>query len=357
MPDVVSAARRAYESHRTKVRRKLHRLDETEAGDGERMSGLLTWDVRLIPLADVRLDPNFKDARIYEDPKNEWSFANEGQYIDNLCETMRNEGLKVPICVQSADEKGKEIFLLRAGGRRRKAAEKLGWKEIPAIVLPQIDADTPLATRLKYEEWQRWCNVLENTSRKNLTTYELAVTAKRMRDEHAITAAEFARKTGYSPSYVSNLLGCLDRLPDYLIEQWRDGARVAFDQWVSLSYLEQDDAVRTYQRMVGMSPKDRLRLALKKRRRALPSPRALSRMQKLYTGIEGSELDPRTRDVVLRAIEICMGARDDIPGIYEPGRQRKYEAKARLRAELALPDLPGPGEEREMPPPMDEATE
>jgi hypothetical protein len=47
-------------------------------------------------------------------------------------------------------------------------------------------------------------------------------------------------------------------------------------------------------------------------------------MQKLYFGIEGSELQPRERDIVLRAIEICMGVRDDIPGIYDPGRQRKY---------------------------------
>lgn len=313
------------------------------------MSEISTWDVRLIPIADIEVDAKFKDARIYEDPLHPEWLSNEGQHVDDLCETMRNEGLKLPIIVvEGPEKKGKKIFLLRAGGRRRKAALRLGWTNIPATVLPR---EMP-------PEWQHWYNILENTTRKNLTTYELAVSARHMRDEFQIKAADFARKTGYSPGYVSNLLGCLDRLPEYLVEQWREGARLSFDQWISLSYLDHEDATRTYQRMIGMSPRDRLQHALsKKRKRALPPPRWISRMQKLHMGIEGSDLDPRTRDVVLRAIEMCMGARDDIPGIYEPGKQRKYEAKARLRAELALPKLPDPGEEREMPPPTDEVPE
>jgi len=328
------------------MKRKMYAGDSTVTiGEGEIMSLISTFDVRPVPLADVRIDKKFRDSRIYDDPLHpDWS-ANDGQHIADLCETMETEGLKLPIIVLGMKEKGKEIFLLRAGGRRRKAALRLGWTTIPAIVLPD---DMP-------DEWQHWYNILENSGRKNLTTYELAVSIKHMRDEFGIKPGVFARKTGYSPSYVSNLLGCLDRLPPYLIEQWRDGARVAMDQWISLSYLDHDDALRAFQRMVGMTPKDRLRqLSQGKRKRTLPPPRWLGRMQRLYVGIEGSDLQPKARDVVLRTIEFCMGQRDDIPGIYEPGKQRKYEAKARLRRELALPDPPEPGQVKETPPPRDE---
>jgi ParB/RepB/Spo0J family partition protein len=299
---------------------------------------------RLIPLASVKVDKKFKDSRIHEDPIHTDWHATEGQHVSDLCESMSTEGMKLPIVVMEAEEKGEEIFLLRAGGRRRRAALRLGWTEIPAIVLP---LDMPV-------EDQHWYNILENSGRKNLGTYELAASIKHMRDEFHVKPADFARKTGYSPGYVGNLLGCIDRLPEYLLEQWRDGARVALDQWISLSYLDHDDAIRAFQRMVGMTPKDRLKMAMRGRRRSLPSPRWMVRMQKLYLGIEGSELPPRTRDLVLRAVEVCMNQRDDIPGVYEPGKQRKYEQRARLRRELALPELPEPGEHREMPPPTDE---
>lgn len=341
------SARVAMEKRRVAVRRRhfIANQKTDEISEGEEMCALVVDDVRMIPLPSVIVDKKFKDARLHEDPIHPDWHATEGQHISDLSESMQNEGLKVPIVVVGIGEKGKEkIFLLRAGGRRRKAALQLGWKAIPAIVLPEEMPD----------HWQYWYNILENCNRKNLTTYELAASIRHMRDTFGVKPSEFARRTGYSPSYVTNLLGCIDRLPPYLVEQWRDGARIALDQWISLSYLEHEDAVRVFQRMVGMTPKDRLRRALKGRRRSLPPPRWISRMQRLYVGIEGSELPPRTRDLVLRAIEVCMGQSDDVPGVYEPGKQRKYEAKARLRRELALPELPDPGEHKEMPPPTDE---
>ena len=343
--EVVGAGRRMLEQRRISMRRRLHDHREgKQASAGELMSEIGTWDVRLIPVADIQIDKKFTDSRVHEDPLHPDWYANEGMHISDLCESMEGEGLKVPIVVLGTVEKGKEVFLLRAGRRRRKAALRLGWKKIPAIVLPENMPD----------DWQHWYNLLENTGRKNLTTYELALAARNMRDQFHVKSSEFARKTGYSPGYVSNLLGCIDRLPPYLIEQWRDGARIAFDQWVNLSYLDPQDAIRNYQRMVGMTPSEQLRIRTKARRKSLPPPRWLNRMQKLYIGIEGSELPPRTRDLVLRAVEVCMGHRDDIPGVYEPRKQKRYESKARLRRELALPELPEPGQTREMPPPRDE---
>lgn len=342
IPDIAGKTRSILEQRRNLARRRSRKLNPPEDGpsDGERMCEL-ALDVRSIPLSKIFFDNDFDYARVNEDPQHPEWYSNEGHHLTDLEESMREEGLKDPIEVQV---KGDE-YMLRAGTRRWKVAKKLGWKEIPATVIPDY---IPV-------EWQYWSAVLRNTARKSLGTYEVACAAKVARDKYDTPPPEFARKAGYTAGYVYNLLRCLDHLPDYLIEQWRNGARVTLDQWISLSHLDHLDAIKLYRRWTGQSPIDRLKNASKNaRRNPLPPPRWLNRMMKLYQGVEGSDLSPRERDNVLHAIEHCMGSRDGIPGVYEPKKHEQYAKKMRLRAELKMPDTPDPGEEREMPPPQDE---
>jgi ParB/RepB/Spo0J family partition protein len=342
LPDIVGKARSILEQRRNLARRRSRKLNPPKEGpsDGEMMN-LLALDVRMVPLSKIFVDPDFDYARVNEDPLHPEWYSNEGQHLSDLEETMREEGLKDPIEVQV---KGDE-FMLRAGTRRWKVAKKLNWESIPATVIPQ---DIPI-------EWQYWSSVIRNTARKSLGTYEVAVSAKVARDKYNTPPPDFARKAGYTAGYVYNLLRCLDRLPDYLIEQWKGGARVTLDQWITLSHLDHIDAIKLYRKWMGYTPIDRLRDVSKNaRRKPLPPARWVDRMMKLYVGVEGSDLSPRERDIVLHAIEHCMGTRDGIPGVYEPKKHKQYEKKMRLRAELKMPDVPDPGEEKEMPPPRDE---
>jgi ParB/RepB/Spo0J family partition protein len=343
--DIVSKTRTILEQRRNLARRRSRKLKPPEDGpsDGEMMS-MLALDVRMIPLSKIFIDPDFDYARVHEDPLHPEWYSNEGQHLSDLEETMREEGLKDPIEVQSKDDE----YMLRAGTRRWKTAKKLGWEMIPATVVPK---EIPL-------EWQYWSAVIRNTARKSLGTYEVALAAKVARDKYDTAPPDFARKAGYTSGYVYNLLRCIDHLPHYLIEQWRDGARVTLDQWITLSHLDHDDAIKLYRKWMGYTPIDRLRDANKNaRRKPLPPARWIERMQRLYVGVEGSDLPPRERDHVLHAIEHCMGMRDGIPDVYEPKKHKLHEKKARLRAELKLPDLPLPGQEKEMPPPRDEDEE
>jgi hypothetical protein len=173
-----------------------------------------------------------------------------------------------------------------------------------------------------------------------------------MRDKFGVSPAEFSRKTGYSESYVSKLLTCVDKLPDILIEQWKAGVGLSFDEWYHLALMEPENAMKRFWSLTGQRPKDVMKGLIERAKngKKLPPSWLSERMMKLYEGIEGSELEPKTRNLVLRAIEVCMGTRDVIAGVYEPRRQREYARRAGLRAELKLPELGEQSEGENKPP-------
>jgi hypothetical protein len=123
------------------------------------------------------------------------------------------------------------------------------------------------------------------------------------------------------------------------------GAGLSFDEWYHLALMDPEHAVKRFWAITGQRPKDEMRGLVERvgKKQALPPVWMTTRMMKLYEGIEGGELEPRTRDLVLRIIEICMGTRDIIRGVYEPRKQSEYAKRAKLRNELKMPE---PGEEK-----------
>ena len=107
-----------------------------------------------VPLELIVDDPRFTNLRL--DPTDEEMTA--------LAESMRVEGLKVPIEVIPSGE----AFCVRCGFRRTKAARLLRWTTIPAIILA---ADTPVVD-------EYWTNIIENSARSRLTSYEIAHAAR-----------------------------------------------------------------------------------------------------------------------------------------------------------------------------------
>lgn len=316
-------------------RAELRRLKRERLGDapnGEELS-LPLLNIQLIELRMIKDDPTFVNTRVHEDALRPELNSNEGQKLADLEASMREDGLKVPIEVVEGPRP--ECYFIRAGFRRRKIAVKLRWQKIPAIVWP---ADTP-------QKDEYWINILENATRKQLTSYETAHAAKLMRDKFGITAAEFSRKAGFSEGYISKMLACADRLPELLLEQWKMGAGLSFDEWYHLALMDPEHAVKRFWAITGQRPRDLVNGMVERtsKKQPLPPVWMTTRMMKLYEGIEGSELEPRVRDLVLRAIEICMGTRDIIRGVYEPRKQSEYAKRARLRNELKMPE---PGEEK-----------
>jgi len=314
-----------------KRREELHRKAEVAkyGPRGETNSAIIVQRVEWISLNRILDDPNFTNTRL-EAEKDE---------MNELSESMRHEGLKVPITVIAIDENANE-FYLRAGFRRTTVARQLGWNKIPAVVLPY---NTPTI-----EEY--WTNIIENSARSKLHSYEIACAARTMRDRFHITPLDFAIRAGYSESYVHNLLRCLDRLPEEVLKAWRTKAPIPIDLYIKWAIMEPSEAYKMMLSYAGRNPQvvgdwqpstKRQRPLLVK----LASARGLQRMQRVRFAVEVSQhLDPATRTLCLRLVDFCSGAREDLPGIYDPKKKQRQYKDRRTKA------LPDP-EIGEMPPP------
>jgi len=107
----------------------------------------------------------------------------------DLLPSMERLGLIEPILVRK--EKGK--YLIVAGERRYRAALKLGWKEIPAII---TDANEDVCYEM---------SLAENEKRKNLNPWEVGKAIQYLRKEKKKTADEVSILLGYSERYVKQL--------------------------------------------------------------------------------------------------------------------------------------------------------
>jgi|WetSurMetagenome_2_1015567.scaffolds.fasta_scaffold211118_2 ParB/RepB/Spo0J family partition protein len=279
------------------------------------MSSQIVERAEMIPLELVRCDPEFPNLRLPA-PEEE---------LTELAESMRLEGLKVPIIVVASPPPD-PWFSLRAGFRRTTAARKLGWTRIPAIVRPH---DIPLV-----EEY--WTHVLENT-RSKLTTYEVALSAKVMRDRFNVSPAEFAVRAGYSETYVGNLLRAIDRLPEEIVEVWKQKAPIPIEYYVRWSSLEHSEAVKMMLSYCGRNQRVtsgwRPPAEVKERYRPqrTTTAKGLTRMTRLRFAVEvARDLDDGSRKLCLQVIDYCSGAREDVPRVYDPRKKiRSYRDRKR----------------------------
>jgi ParB family chromosome partitioning protein len=143
--------------------------DETDAGT-----------LRALRIADIRPNP-------YQ-PRKEF----RPEDLADLENSLRVNGLLQPITVRPAPNgSGYELI---AGERRYRAASRLGWAEIPALV-KTVD-DRMLATLA----------MIENLQRADLDPIEEADGYQRLIDDFALTNQEVADVVGKDRSTVANAL-------------------------------------------------------------------------------------------------------------------------------------------------------
>ena len=109
--------------------------------------------------------------------------------VEDLVQSMERLGLIEPILVRR--EKNKYIVV--AGERRYRAAIKLGWKQIPAII---TEADEDICYEM---------SLAENEKRKNLNPWEVGRAIQFLRKDKKKTAEEVSVLLGYSARYIKQL--------------------------------------------------------------------------------------------------------------------------------------------------------
>ena len=168
-------------------------LDETfdpTAKQDEKMSRLVD-----IPVEDIIPDPN--------QPRQSFD---EGA-LDELAASLKEHGLVQPIVVAP---KGKQ-YLIVAGERRWRAAQKAGLTEMSCIV------------RTMNDQHRLEVSLIENLQRRDLNALETATAYLKLRDQFNLTLEEIGKRVGgLSISGVSNKLRLL-KLPKALKEAIYEG--------------------------------------------------------------------------------------------------------------------------------------
>ena len=274
-----------------------------------RSRSIADW-IHPIPIEKITAETQFRNIRTMPTDSE----------IDLLADSMSEEGLKVPITV-SEGQGG--IYFLRAGFRRVAAARKLSWTTIPAIVLPLI---TPKIS-------EHWTNIIENSARTSLRTYEIANAAYIMQRDFCVDPKTFARKAGYDPTYITRLVRAIENLPPTILDHWRDVGNHPVDWYCKWSTMRHEEAIKSFHLEVGqrfhirkdpMLPDDHPRPS-RKGKIMTATNSGLQRMQRLRFAVLAytKPIDEATRQSYLEIIDYCMGIRDTVLDIYDRNTRHK----------------------------------
>jgi ParB family chromosome partitioning protein len=170
-----------------KTPRRLGRGLEALLGTGGGLASSDDGALKSIPIAQVGRNP-FQ-------PRTEFN----PEELQELEESLRASGLLQPITVRRRP--GKDGFELIAGERRLRAATKLGWKEIPAII-KDIDDKTILTLAL-----------VENLQRADLNPIEEGEGYHRLAHEFGLTQQQIAETVGKDRTTIANMLRVLQLPP------------------------------------------------------------------------------------------------------------------------------------------------
>jgi len=205
-----------------KTPRRLGRGLEALLGTGGGPASSDEGALKSIPIGKIGRNP-FQ-------PRREFNSEELGE----LQESLNSSGLLQPITVRRRP--GKDGFELIAGERRLRAATKLGWKEIPAII-KEIDDRTILTLAL-----------VENLQRTDLNPIEEGEGYHRLSHEFSLTQQQIAETVGKDRTTIANMLRLL-QLPESVRSLLQDG-RLTMGHAKVLLGLEDPEMIATLAREI-----------------------------------------------------------------------------------------------------------
>jgi ParB family chromosome partitioning protein len=161
--------------------KRLGRGLEALLGPVSREQAEASGALREVPMTTVKPNPYQPRTRMDEAP------------LDELVASMQASGLLQPIVVRPKAN-GYELI---AGERRWRAATRLGWTKIPAVV-KDVDDQTLLTLAL-----------IENLQRDDLSPIDEAAGYQRLTEEFRLPHGEIARLVGRNRATIANLLRLL----------------------------------------------------------------------------------------------------------------------------------------------------
>jgi len=121
--------------------------------------------------------------------------------LEELASSIRSLGLLQPPVVRQKE--GSTLYEIVSGERRTAACKKLGWTEIPVLIIQEE------------EEWHAHASLVENVQRVDLNPLEIAHALRRLMALTGKKQEEIASIIGKKRSTVSNYLRLL-HLPEFI---------------------------------------------------------------------------------------------------------------------------------------------
>jgi len=156
--------------------------EKQTAGSMQELESNIQQGIRNIPIEKVK-------ANKYQ-PREDFN----QEALGDLANSIREKGFIQPVLVRVKDNE----YELIAGERRLRAAKKLGYKEIPAIIKEASDLDS------------LELSIIENIQREDLNPIDQAKAYKRLQEEFSITQEKVADTIGKDRATVTNILRLLN---------------------------------------------------------------------------------------------------------------------------------------------------
>ena len=156
--------------------------------------------LRMLPIGDLIPNPNQPRKTFNE------------QALDELSESIKKNGILQPLIVSSGhpEEGTDDRFVIVAGERRWRAAQRAGLHEVPALVK-------------KFDLRQRSeVAIVENIQREDLSSLELAEAYKDLIERFGYRQEDLAQTLGKNRSTITNSMRLLS-LPESVKEKLQNG--------------------------------------------------------------------------------------------------------------------------------------
>ncbi|HOI22497.1 MAG TPA: ParB/RepB/Spo0J family partition protein [Spirochaetales bacterium] len=182
-------------------------------------------NIQIIPLSRLKPNP--------DQPRKTFSEAS----IEELAQSIQKHGLLQPII---AEPSGGDSYIIVAGERRFRAAQKAGLEKLP-VILRAVSAEKRLQLSL-----------IENIQREDLNPMEEARAYQGLMELTGYTQEQVAEAVGKNRSTVANALRLL-RLPEVMQEAVRDGSISAGHARSLLALVDESERQALFARIVKES--------------------------------------------------------------------------------------------------------
>ena len=277
--------------------------------------------------------------------------AYDPELVTGLVSDIRRQGLLNPlVLIRNPKPRSEFKYLLIGGFTRVKALReiekenrKAGGKGIAPVEATAKILDFSGAKNPELEA--HLSNLIENTMRRDLKPYDIAMKARFLKEKYGITGAEIANRLGAQKNYINNLLRVAANLHEDILNAWRDGHDLAkLDRLIKLAPKDHDDQLAQWELWLNPPSDDNedededdgegsKKKGKKSAKKDDEKPAQRPRFSVLESAIEAVRvadgLSDDARKAAVSALKFAAGLSPRIPGIYDPNKVVRNPAGVR----------------------------